>query len=52
MIEDEGIGFAMENANDGIGLKNIKSRVRFLSGKISFDSSPKGTIIIVEIPLT
>ena len=52
MIEDEGIGFAMDKANDGIGLKNIRSRVRFLSGKISFDSSPKGTIIIVEIPLT
>lgn len=52
MIDDEGIGFSTREASSGIGLKNIHSRVKYLRGSISFDSSPKGTIIIAEIPIS
>ena len=55
MIEDDGKGFdtsQIPNFN-GIGLKNIISRIDFLNGKVNFDSSPNsGTTVIVEVPLS
>ena len=54
MVEDNGIGFDVEKMMDqqGIGLKNITSRVEYLNGTIDFDSTiGKGSTIIVEIPL-
>jgi signal transduction histidine kinase len=54
MVEDNGKGFDLEKAGsqDGIGLKNIRSRVEYLNGSVSFDSAPgKGTTIVVEIPV-
>jgi len=54
MVEDNGKGFDPEKAavQDGIGLKNIRSRVEYLNGSVSFDSAPgKGTTIVVEIPV-
>jgi signal transduction histidine kinase len=34
----------------GIGLKNISLRINYLNGKMSQESSDKGTLITVEIP--
>lgn len=52
MVEDNGKGFDTQAINSGIGLKNIRSRVEKLSGKINFDSViGRGTIVIVEIPV-
>jgi two-component system NarL family sensor kinase len=53
-IEDNGKGFNMANQEnfEGIGLKNIKTRVEYLNGSVNFDSSEgRGTHIHVEIPL-
>lgn len=53
-IEDNGKGFAVLNeANgDGMGLKNIRTRVEFLKGTVDFDSAPgKGTLVAVHVPL-
>lgn len=53
MIEDNGIGFDASKINsfEGIGLKNIISRVEFINGNIHFDTEPgKGTRIIIDIP--
>lgn len=53
MIEDNGIGFDAENINafDGIGLKNIISRIEFLNGTVHFDSNPgRGTNVVIEVP--
>ena len=53
-IEDNGKGF---NTNDkekfeGIGLKNILSRIGFLKGTVDFDSSSgKGTLVAIHVPL-
>jgi two-component system NarL family sensor kinase len=55
LLEDNGVGFDASMVNDfeGIGLKNIISRVNYLNGTIDFDSTPgKGTTVIIDIPLS
>lgn len=50
-IHDDGIGFDPSKSKKGIGLKNIKSRVKELNGTVAFHSGmPTGTTIKVEIP--
>lgn len=52
-IEDNGRGFETTNAGvfEGIGLKNIYTRISYLKGHIDFDSKPgKGTVITIGIP--
>ncbi|HEY1038831.1 MAG TPA: sensor histidine kinase [Bacteroidia bacterium] len=54
MIEDNGVGFdkAKINQAEGIGLKNIISRVEFLNGHVDFDTTPgQGTTVVIEVPL-
>lgn len=54
MIEDNGKGFdtsKTENFN-GLGLKNIVSRVSYLKGTVDFSSKPgNGTLVAIFIPL-
>jgi two-component system, NarL family, sensor kinase len=53
-IEDNGIGFDKLQLNkfEGIGLKNIQTRVEFLRGKLEIDSQTNnGTSITIEIPV-
>lgn len=54
MIEDNGKGFdtnLAENFN-GLGLKNIISRVAYLKGSVDFSSEPgRGTLVAIHIPL-
>ena len=52
MVEDDGVGFDTNSYTHGIGLRNIRSRVRLLEGDISIDSS-KGqwTLVNIEIPI-
>ncbi|GAB3925979.1 sensor histidine kinase [Mucilaginibacter myungsuensis] len=49
IVEDNGTGMTNTGEN-GIGLRNIYSRVEFLKGKVSIDSSYKGTTVIITIP--
>jgi signal transduction histidine kinase len=54
MIEDNGKGFDVSRIDDfeGIGLKNIMSRVEFINGLVHFDSAPgKGTRVIIDVPV-
>ncbi len=54
MIEDNGKGFDTQKlANfEGIGIKNIVSRVMYLNGTVDFDSTPgNGTTVVIDIPL-
>ncbi len=51
--EDNGKGFKPDEVKkkEGLGLKNIESRVRILKGKLDFQSAPfKGTSVMIEIP--
>ncbi len=52
-VEDNGIGFNSNNGNfDGIGLRNIRSRVDYLNGHIQIKSEPNnGTHIDIDIPI-
>lgn len=52
-VEDNGKGFVHDPAkeDEGIGLKNIRSRILFLKGTVDFDSSPgNGTLVAIHIP--
>ena len=53
-VEDNGKGFDSNDKQkfEGIGLKNIRSRVAFLKGTVDFDSSPgKGTLVAIHVPI-
>lgn len=53
-IEDNGKGFDTSEKDkfEGIGLKNIITRVTYLKGDIEFDSQPgKGTLVAIHVPL-
>lgn len=52
-IEDNGIGIAQpDQKKAGIGLENLKERVRSHHGQVTIDSSPaQGTVVFVSIPL-
>jgi two-component system NarL family sensor kinase len=53
MIEDNGKGFdtSLSDKFDGIGLKNIRTRVTFLKGTVEFSSGiEQGTLIAIFIP--
>ncbi len=53
-IEDNGKGFDTNDKNkfDGIGLKNILTRVEYLKGTVDFDSAPgRGTLIALHVPI-
>jgi PAS domain S-box-containing protein len=50
-IHDDGQGFDTGKKKNGIGLKNIISRIESLNGKVKIDSSPgKGCSLVMNIP--
>ena len=54
-VEDNGKGFDSTDKEkfEGIGLKNIMTRVQYLKGTVDFDSSPgKGTLVAIHVPNT
>jgi two-component system NarL family sensor kinase len=54
VIEDNGRGFDSKDSAkfEGIGLKNIISRVQFLKGTVEFDSAAgKGTLVAIHVPV-
>ncbi len=51
-IEDNGKGFETNKQSEGIGLKNMRTRIEFLKGTIDFDSAPdRGTLVMLHIPV-
>lgn len=53
LFEDDGKGFEPIPTSAGIGLANVKERLRKLKGKVNIDSVLKrGTAITIEIPIT
>ncbi len=54
-IEDNGKGFDSTDKErfDGIGLKNIITRIEYLKGTVDFDSAKgRGTVIALNVPLS
>jgi signal transduction histidine kinase len=54
-IEDNGRGFDAKDQQkfEGIGLKNIASRIGYLKGTVDFDSKPgHGTLVAIHVPVS
>lgn len=49
MAEDDGKGIH-KTKTEGIGLKNISSRVNYINGRMQIDTGKKGTTIIIHVP--
>ncbi len=50
-IADDGVGFDQAAKTNGIGMKNIKSRVEFYSGELEIISAPgKGCTLKIKVP--
>lgn len=52
-IEDNGVGFDVKEKHklEGIGLKNISSRINYLKGNVEWDSAHgRGTVVSIHIP--
>ncbi len=52
-IEDNGKGFDLNDASkrNGIGLKNIQTRISYLKGSVEWDAAPgRGTLIAIHVP--
>ena len=53
-IEDNGKGFDATDKEkfEGIGLKNIITRIEYLKGTVDFDSAPgRGTVVAIHVPV-
>lgn len=50
-IGDNGQGFDLEKVEKGNGLKNIQNRAHLLKGFVKFESTTKGTVVKLSIPL-
>jgi len=49
---DNGVGFTIDSAKEGIGLTNMKRRAELVNGKLEIESSPGNECkITVDIPL-
>jgi two-component system NarL family sensor kinase len=54
MVEDNGKGFDTNRKDnfEGIGIKNIITRLTYLKGTVDFSSAPgKGTLVAIYVPL-
>lgn len=54
LVEDNGKGFDINHVtfSNGMGLKSIDSRIKYLNGNLNIDSTiGKGTIVNIEVPL-
>lgn len=52
VVQDDGIGFEEKEGPSGIGLMNMRHRIKVLGGKIEWVSAPgKGTRVTIEMPL-
>ncbi len=50
-IEDDGAGFELTSAESGLGLAQMKSRIKSIQGKFELNTAPaQGTQLIITIP--
>jgi signal transduction histidine kinase len=50
-VEDNGTGFPIDTTLEGVGIKNIRSRVEYLNGKMTIESNPGlGTAFTFYMP--
>lgn len=51
-IHDNGVGFDPSQITEGLGLNNLRSRIKYLHGRLELNIAPKqGCHYHIEIPL-
>ena len=51
LVEDDGRGFEQPHEpKNGIGLRGVQARADYLRGHMHVDTSPQGTVIVVQLP--
>lgn len=50
-VEDNGTSFHYDESMAGMGMNNIQTRVKYLNGNISIESTGNDTSIMIEIPI-
>jgi signal transduction histidine kinase len=51
-VEDDGVGFAPDEASQGYGLSNLRDRVEALGGTFAIESAPgRGTVVRGTVPI-
>jgi signal transduction histidine kinase len=50
-VEDNGGSFKTDSSNFGLGLKNIKTRVKYLNGTLNIEADETETLFLIEIPI-
>jgi signal transduction histidine kinase len=52
-VEDNGVGFNMNEVKKGLGLANVQTRTDSMGGHLTLESAPgKGTTVIIEFKIT
>jgi len=51
LLRDDGRGFDVAKSFNGMGLKNVRSRIEFHKGKLNIKSSVSGTMYEILIPI-
>lgn len=51
-VEDNGLGYDTNALSHGLGLQNVKSRIKFLNAEMDIKSDNKGTSVAIDINLT
>lgn len=51
-VQDNGAGIQPDRARGGLGLRNMEERIEQLDGTLRIFSSPSGTVIEAEVPLS
>ncbi|UNY99081.1 histidine kinase [Zhouia spongiae] len=52
LFEDDGVGFDQEKVKYGLGLQNLKDRLKTIKGNIFINAFPdRGTVIDIDVPL-
>ncbi len=50
-IKDDGNGFDEAGISDGVGIINMKHRAKLLGGSVQWQSSNKGSIVLITLPV-
>lgn len=52
IVEDDGIGIDLDKASDGIGMRNISSRLRTINGQSDIEPGPeRGVVVTIRVPV-
>ncbi|MCR9228457.1 MAG: histidine kinase [Flavobacteriaceae bacterium] len=52
LFEDDGVGFDQEKVKYGLGLQNLKDRLKTIKGNLLINAFPnRGTVVDIDVPL-